>query len=377
MNITPEHIRALDTAKFSLYESKEDGAFLGTLMCNMGINWDSNIPTAQTNGLSMEINPDWFLKLPEATRSTVLQHELWHIGHLHMLRGQGLDHWKFNKAADYAINLQLQDDGCSFIGTTPLLDTKFRGMSAEEIYDVLPDDSGSSGQGQVGCWSDNPDDRDLGESSTDAEASEIVSIVQSAVIAQQRTGYSSQEVEAISERIKKHNKPKVGWKVELREFCKEKARAGLDYNRRNRRYRSVILPARGKRGRLTELAFFMDISGSVTTAMAEQMMSELCSIWDLMKPKKLHIIQFDTRIRYIETWHTGRSPTEIDIHGRGGTSLEPVAQWLEKNPVNGAVIMTDLDCPIMRVVKGAPILWLCINDPTATVQQGKLIHIEV
>ena len=377
MNITPAHIEALDTAKFSLYESKEEGAFLGALMCNMEISWDSSIKTAQTDGLSMQINPDWFLALPEPTRSTILQHELWHVGHLHPLRAEGLQHRRFNKAADYAINLQLQDDGCSFDGVKPLLDGKYRGMSAEEIYDTLPDEpDGSQPQGG-GCWSNDPTDMDMGKDPSPEDVTELVSVVHAAVIAQQKTGYSSAEVDAISERIKVMNKPKVNWLAEVRQFFQDKARAGLDYTRKNRRYKHVILPARGKRGRLIELAYFMDVSGSVNTAMSEQMMSEISYIWGVLKPKKLHIIQFDTRIRKVETWTEGRPVSEIEIVGRGGTSLEPVAKWLEKNPIAGAVIMTDLECPQMRIVKGVPILWLCINNPSATVQQGKLIHIEV
>ena len=375
MIITPDHTRALDTAKFSLYESKNDGAFLGSLMCNMEITWDSSIPTAQTNGLSMEINPDWFLALPEPTRSTILQHELWHVGHLHPLRAEGFQHRRYNYAADFAINLQLQDDGCTFDGVTPLLDGQYRNMSAEQIYDLLPDDPDGSKGG--GCWSKDPADMDMGSNPSQGEVTELVSVVQAAVIAQQKTGYSSKEVDAISERIKTMNKPKVNWLTEVRQFCQDKARAGLDYTRKNRRYKHVILPARGKRGRLIELSYFMDISGSVTKEMAEQMMAEIKFIWEVLKPKKLHIHQFDTRIRKSETWVEGKIATEIEIVGRGGTSLECVAQWLEKNPVQGAIIMTDLECSVMRVVKGIPILWLCLNNPSATVAQGKLIHIEV
>lgn len=379
MNITPDHTRALDTAKFSLYESKQDGAFLGSLMCNMEINWDSSIPTACTNGLTMEINPDWFLQLPEPTRSSVLQHELWHIGHLHPLRGEGLQHKRFNRAADYAINLQLDDDGCTWVGVKPLLDQKYRGMTAEQIYDVLPDepDDGSGIPGQGGCWSDDPNDMDLSPDPTPAEVTELVSVVQAAVIAQQKTGYSSAEVDAIGERIKTLNKPKVNWLTVVRDFCQDKARAGLDYTRKNRRYKHVILPARGKRGRLMVLDFFMDVSGSVTTEMAEQMMAELVYIWTVLKPKKLRIHQFDTRIRKTEVWTEGKPIYEIEILGRGGTNLEPVAKQLKKEPPAGAIIMSDLECPVMSKVEGVPILWLCINNPTATVNQGKVVHIEV
>jgi predicted metal-dependent peptidase len=391
MTITVQHHTALDNAKFEVF-LQHDAAFLGSLMCSMDINWDEKIPTACTNGLTMEINPDWFMQLPERTRLTVLLHELWHIGYLHPIRAQGLDHDKFNRAADYTINIRLKDEGHSFDGSSPLLDAQYRGMTTEEVYALLPDmpkqggagspspsgtPSRSPGVAQAGCWSDDPNDMDMQAPEDAAQEEELLSAVHQAVIAQQRTGHSSKEVDAIAEIIRKRNEPKVDWRVEMKDFATEKCRAGLDYRKRNRRYTHVILPARGKRGRLTTLMYIMDVSGSVNTAMSEQMMSEIIYIWEVLKPKKLIIAQFDTQIRKVEVWTEGKIATEIEIIGRGGTSLEPVAKLLRKEKPTGAVIMTDLDCPIMSLVEGVPVLWLCINNPNATVRQGKLIHIQV
>lgn len=373
--MTPQHDQAMSDCKFEAMDSKGDGAFITSLLCNMDIVWNEKIPTACTNGLTVEFNPTWFMSLPELTRATILLHELWHVGHLHLMRGEGLEPERWNMAADYIINLQLEDEGRSFAGASPLLDQQWRGFTSEEVYDALPPDPPAGSQG--GCWSDDPGDMDM-EKPDDPDAAEaVVQAVHSAVLAQQRTGYSSEHVDAISEMIKKRNQPVVDWRAELKDFCQERARAGLDYKKRNRRYNHVIIPARGKRGRLVELAYFFDVSGSVTRPMIEQMLAEIHFIWSTLKPKKMHIIQFDTGIRKVDTWTEGRAFSEIEIVGRGGTSLEPVAKWLEKNKPSGTVIMTDLDCPMMRRLDGASILWLCINNPGATVQQGKLIHIEV
>jgi predicted metal-dependent peptidase len=386
---TPQLNTMLDSAKFEIFLHPGEGAFLGSLMCSMDITWNTKIKTAQTDGLTMEINPDWFSSIPELTRPTILMHELRHIGYLHPLRAQGLNHKKFNWAADFVINLQLKDEGYSFDGVSPLLDSVFRNMTAEEVYDLLPDPppsgGGSGGQGkpgtgpvkQAGCWSNDPDDQDLVEPDDPAKIEEIVQAVHAAAMAQQRTGYSSKEVEAISEMIRKRNQPVVNWKSELKDFAQDKAKSGLNYSKRNRRYNHVILPARGKRGRLMEMDFFFDVSGSVTTGMEEQMLAEISFIHGVLKPKALNLIQFDTRIQKVQTFTPGASLEQIEIVGRGGTSLECVAKYLKKSRPAGAVVMTDLDCPIMSHVEGIPILWLCINNPGATVNQGKLIHIQV
>lgn len=365
----------LDSAKFEIFLHRGEGAFLGSLMCGMDILWNKEIPTACTDGLKMEINPDWFESIPELTRPTILMHELRHIGYLHPLRAQGLHHKKFNFAADYAINIQLKDEGYSFDGVEPLLDPAFRNMSAEEIYDLLPDPP-PEGKGK-GCWSDNPDDQDMIQPEDPAQLEELIQAVHAAAMAQERTGYSSKEVTAISAMIRKRNQPVVNWKAELQDFAQDKAKTGLNYTKRNRRYRDVILPARGKRGRLLELDFFFDVSGSVTDAMEEQMLAEINFIHGVLKPKALNLIQFDTHIQRVQTFKAGASLNEIEIIGRGGTHLECVAEYLKKSRPAGAVVMTDLDCPVMSIVENVPILWLCINNPTATVNQGRLIHIQV
>jgi predicted metal-dependent peptidase len=375
MPVTSEHDKIMERAKLDVFLADQNNAFLTSLLCTMTIEWSEKIPTACTDGLQMLFNPDWFMSLPMDTRPTIILHELWHVGYLHIIRGQGLEKRRFNHAADYVINAQLKLEGYSFDGASPLLDMQYHGMTAEQVYDLLPPDPPADKQ--KGCWSDDPEDCDMEPSEGSSSAEEIVAAVHVATIAQQRTGHTSAEVDAIAELIKKRNQPKVNWKAELKDFSQEKAKVGLDYKKRNRRYNHVVLPARGKRGRLIELAYFFDVSGSVTQNMAAQMLSEVAFIWEVLKPKKLHIIQFDTSIRKVDTWTAGQGTESIEIVGRGGTSLEPVAKWLEKNKPHGAVIMTDLCCPVMREVKNVPILWLCINNPGATVQQGKLIHIQV
>lgn len=373
--MTPQHVAALDNAKFEIF-LKNDGAFLGSLMCNMDIEFDPTCPTAKTDGKTIKFNPDWFMGLPENTRPTILLHELWHVGLLHCIRGVGFEPRRYNRAADYAINIMLHDEGNSFDGAGGLLDPAYRSMSAEDIYDLLPNDPKDQ-KAQQGCFSDDPDDNDLGKPENASDAEEMVQLVHAATIAQQRSGYSSDRVEAIASLIRARNEPMVNWKAELQVFAQEKAKAGLDYNRRNRRYSHVILPARGKRGRLVELDFYFDVSGSVTDAMIEQMTSEIVYIHGVLKPKRLNLIQFDTHIRRIQTFTEGTPVNEIDIIGRGGTSLHEVADRLEKVKPTGAIIMTDLDCAPMRLVENVPVLWLCINNKSAQVNQGKLIHIQV
>ena len=367
--------RILDDAKFEMFLHPGEGAFFGSLLCNMEVGWDNTIPTACTNGVKVSINSGWFSALPAKTRATVLMHELRHVGYLHPLRMKGMNLKRFNHAADYAINIQLKDEGYSFEGTQPLLDAQFRGMSAEEIYDLLPESPPS--YSQQGCWSDESGDSDLEDIPSEADEEEIVQIVHAAVMAQQQTGHTTQHIDAVYELIRKRNQPKVVWETELRDFAQDKARAGLNYSVPNRRYRNLILPSRAKRGRLMELDFFFDVSGSVTTGMGEQMVSEIDYIQRILNPRALNLIQFDTSIRSVKQFRSGMTIDEIEFVGRGGTDLRCVHEYLSERQISGAVIMTDLWCAPMKPLPKLPILWLCINNPTASVEQGRLVHIEV
>lgn len=77
--------RELDKTKTSIFLGS-NSAFLASLMSSMDFVWSYDIPTAATNGETFWWNPMFFLNLDKKTRETVLAHELWHAGLLHMVR---------------------------------------------------------------------------------------------------------------------------------------------------------------------------------------------------------------------------------------------------------------------------------------------------
>ena len=66
----------------------------------------------------------------------VLVHEIMHIIFKHNLRIGNRKPIRWNKACDYAINQELQDAGIE-VWEHCLIDAKYKGMTAEQIYDVL------------------------------------------------------------------------------------------------------------------------------------------------------------------------------------------------------------------------------------------------
>ena len=107
----------------------------------------AKIKTMATDGQCIAYNPFFVHQLTEEQICFVLIHEVMHNANFHFLR-MGDRHPKlWNRAADYAINLQIEEmkseEGGSIFDTPPriLLDKKFKVdgsiMSAEQIYNIL------------------------------------------------------------------------------------------------------------------------------------------------------------------------------------------------------------------------------------------------
>ena len=79
--------------------------------------------------------------LTEEEYRFVIAHELLHVGLRHQSRCQGRDPYLWNVACDYVINGWLVEMG---VGRLPYFDTlfdnDFKGMSAEQIYDIIVKD---------------------------------------------------------------------------------------------------------------------------------------------------------------------------------------------------------------------------------------------
>lgn len=120
------------------------------------------IPTAAVDGTHLFINPDFFAPLTEKQIVFILCHEVLHCALLHFSRMEGRDPRKWNVAGDYEINLMLADDGIISRSEIEnelkgLIDGKYKGMNAEQIYDDAglnqppkPEQQKQDGQGQSG-----------------------------------------------------------------------------------------------------------------------------------------------------------------------------------------------------------------------------------
>lgn len=386
--------KELDLTRVAIFKDKL-AAFFGSLMCNVPIKWDKSIPTACTNGASILWNPEWFKSLSKETRVTILMHELNHIGRMHLLRGENKDQRVFNIAADIRINNDLETAGYSFVGVEDCWkDRSFDinsedGIKAseEEIYEKLLKDSnkqpqgGAFGQpGESGGDMQKPSDNDSGDGSGSSQAvnskakQDILNAVAYAVqAAKAMAGKVPGDIEAT---LGNFLKPKISWDMELRKYLTEVNERDYTWRRPNRRYQDIYLPSlQDEEGRLENLAYFLDVSGSVSNEQIQLFMGEVKYIWDVLKPKKLTLVQFDSKIQKEDVYKEGDPLSSINIIGRGGTDLVPVRKWILKHKPTCSVVFSDLECsPMGSIPKNLPLIYVKLGGFGHMPTQGKVIE---
>lgn len=379
---------AMDRCKSSVFLGN-NSAFLGSLMCGLELIWDSKTArgTAATDGVRLWWCPEFFMKLLPETRKTVLMHELWHPGRLHMIRCGSRDPKVWNWACDIRINNDLKREGYSFVGIEwcwlkPELDDN--GIMAEEdIYDFLmqsglqpppPPMGGGSDPGQ-GDGTMGQDMVPGNDPSTQLDAvANVVKAIQSAI----RAGKPGQIPGGTESRIKKFLTPVVPWEALLYQFFTDLLDEEHTWARPNRRYQDIYLPSRFlDDGRLEHLIYYLDVSGSITPMERLRFNSEVKYIKETFNPVKLTLVQFDTQIQRVDVYTESDPFEEVpDVHG-GGTCLKCVLAHINMEKPTAAIIFSDLDVrPMGMPDEQIPVIWVTTGNRYHKPSFGKFIHIK-
>src|ERR1700739_95864 len=121
-----------------------DHPFFGTLLFRLGGRSSSSIATMATDGVSLFYNPQFVDTLNAAELAGVLAHEVMHPALQHHTRRGDREPARWNMACDFAINPMLLDAGLT-LPKDVLIDDRFRGMSAERIYNLIEEEKDQKG----------------------------------------------------------------------------------------------------------------------------------------------------------------------------------------------------------------------------------------
>lgn len=370
--------RELDKTKSTVFLGN-NAAFLGSIMCSLNFIWSREVPTAATDSVSLWWNPEFFMGLDPEARKTVLLHELWHAARLHTVRIETRDPKIWNYACDIRINNDLEREGSKFIGIENCWKDQTvdaNGIHAEEdIYDDLmknaiqPPPTGSFGGGEG-----DGDMVPMDTGQKQAAINNVVKAVQQAKASGQAAGSIPGGIE---EMLNKFLEPIIPWQTVLMQFFTDLLHEDYTWKRPNRRFEDMYLPSRfTDDGRLEHLLYCLDVSGSISQSDVLRFNSEVKFIQEVLKPQKLTLLQFDTRITDVKEFREEDPFDEIKVIGRGGTSFVPVREYIQKHKPTAAVIFSDMYCdPMEPLDYDIPVIWVAIGNRNATVPFGKLIHI--
>ena len=360
------HIKALDKAKIALM-SKTDSTFFTTVAFSLKHIWDETIPTACTNGTEIRYNPDFFMKLNEQERVFLIVHEAMHVALLHIVRLNGRNRRKWNMAADYVINLMLDERGFK-MPKGGLLDPAFKGMSTEQVYDLIPDPQAE----------DFPMDIEEAHGELGAVEENVKEILVRASVASKMAGDKPGSIPGdIEIYLEKLLKPKLPWKTILRRFIQSFAKDDYSFQRPNRRFfPKHILP--GIKGeKLIDLAIAVDTSGSVTDEDFQRFVSEVSGILKMMQPDEMTLVQFDTKIKSVDSLKSLRDLSAVKFFGRGGTRIGPVLEWAKETKPQLLLVFSDGEFHWPGDTLKSPTLWMIHNNKSFTAPFGQVIHYEV
>jgi predicted metal-dependent peptidase len=345
---------ALSKTKVQLM-TKQGTLFLSSVSMQLNHVFDESVPTAATDGKSISYNPEFFLDLTKEERLALLAHEVWHVCFLHMVRKGNRDHKRWNVAADYVINDLLVLNGFK-LPKCGLHDVKYRGMSTEDVYDLLEQNNDQS----------EPDMDDLisSEEISSEDIEKITNIVMKAAMRAQMDGASNSIPNEIVVKIEELLNPKLSWKELLYRFVDSRSKDEFTWKKPNKKYLpECYLPSRYSET-INSITVAIDTSGSVTDEEIKEMLTEVQYIYDIFRPSDLTILGCDTHIRDIHHVEDSLDILSLHFSGRGGTSFKEVINYCKEHSTNVLIYFTDLEANQITEDPGYPILWVCTSNHT-------------
>ena len=376
-----DHIKALDKAKIALM-SKPDTVFFCEIAFSLKYSWDETIPTACTNGIEMKINPEFFMKWDADQRLGLILHETLHTAYMHPARLGNRDPRLYNMAADYVINLVIKDRGFK-LPDDGLYNARFRGMSSEEVYDILKQEMQEDPQEFENKHGNLPME-DLAAPPAGMEPEELEKEIEQTLI--RAALRSEQEKDApgtipgdIQLLINKLLKPVLPWNRILQKYLMEFSKNDYSWKKPNKRFMpDHYLPSLYSIS-LIDMVIALDISASVSDHEFLTFVSEIASIFRMIKPKKLTLIQFDTEIQNVNEIRNIPELVQVKFHGRGGTEIGELVDWVNKNKPQLTMVFTDGDFRFKNYQSKANWLWMIHNDVSNSFNPefGKPIHYKI
>jgi len=316
--------------------------------------------TVATDARAIYYNPAYVASLTLAEAQFVLAHEALHCALGHFARRSHRLRKRWDVACDHAVNLLLIDEGLRApVGA--LANPDFRGLSAEEIYPLIPPEPVERTL-DYHLFEESGADIPLLASSVDAEErAELARRWQSRTVAAvQQARRAGRLAESWLRRVDSLIQPQLPWRVLLARYLMNSARDDYSFQRPPRREGVALLP-RLSSGEV-DLCVALDTSGSIAAEELAQFVSEVDAIKGQIRARvTLHAC--DERLDARGPWefrHWEAIALPPALGGGGGTRFVPVFEWVAATQRRPDVLLyfTDAEGEFPREAPAYPVLWL-------------------
>lgn len=341
---------------------------------------------------TLVINDEFAKGLDDAELRFVMCHEVLHPALGFWARKKTRDSFGFNVAHDYAINLIIdafakQHPNHIRMPKVGLLDQKYDGMSAEEIYDELPKQGKGPGGGGMGndCrgdLSESQDGRDAGKGDQGAQGKldKDWKIHTEAARQVHETALGRGSLPAgVQKILDELLDPKVHWSTVLSQWIGENAgKQDFTYQRPARRSESAgeLLPG-VLRTDLPDVTILWDTSGSMT-GQETAILSEVADIVDELG-LTIRLIVCDCAI-YADADRLDNIEAVIPhVKGGGGSDFSPAFDRLtEEGNTSVVIAFTDgyIGVPQTQPESLKGVLWVITDRGQRPASWGRAIMLD-
>ncbi len=354
-----------------------DHPFFASLMLRLKpveISDENVCKTMATNSVYLRYNPEFLKLLSPEDIVGVLCHEVMHIVLMHPFRRGNREMNRWQAACDYAINSILAQDRSIKMPGNLLYNRDYDNLSAEQIYDLLPEMPNMSSQsqsealvsGNIGDTDDySPEDKEGDSDSENGESKDTNTEHQEqdwkmAIASAANSARMAGKLPAGMDRlINNILNQKLPWQEILARFITENAKDDYSFKMPNKRfaYTGLYLPTL-QNPKLGTIAVIIDTSGSIDNVLLDEFASELRAILALCPGTEVEVVYVDHEVAGHERLTS--EDLKFNPKGGGGTCFRPGFKYLDEADIDPVCTLyfTDGYCSSFPQEPGHPVLWI-------------------
>lgn len=341
-------------------------SFFGNLATRLKlINADEWCATAATDGRNFYYNTRFIKMLKPKEVEFLFGHEVLHVVYDHFGRRGERHPMLSNVAADYCVNADLKKHRVGeFITSVPCLyESKYEGMSYEEVYDDLyknaekidindliqkllddhmedDDDSDGDGENQDGK------NRVKRPKLTEEEKAAIRDEIKEAMLSAAQTCDAGNIPAGVKRIIQDLTEPKMNWRELIRQQIESTVKSDFTWLRTSRKGwdMDAVMPGM-KTQEAIDICVMIDMSGSISDAQGRDFVSEVKGIMETFEDYRIHIGCFDTEVYNMQMYTSDNLEdiAEYQLDGGGGTDFDCFFDYFKKEEIEPKklVVFTD------------------------------------